>query len=303
MQIAVTGATGLVGSSLCGALVQTGHEVTALVRDPARAAGLLPSSVRLQAWDAEHRQEWAHCVADVDAIVNLAGESLAGSRWSPELKQRLRASRIDSTHAIVATMQRSARPGQVLLSASAVGYYGDRGDATLTEAAPAGTDFLANLCRDWEAEAARAAECGARVVLLRSGIVLDRTHGALPRLAAPFRWFAGGPLGSGRQWVSWIHAEDEIGMILWALQTPQVVGPVNLTSPSPVTNRQFAVAVGRALGRPAVMTVPAPLLRLVVGEMADTLLGGQKAIPDVAQTLGYEWKYPSLEGALAAELG
>lgn len=302
MHVIVTGATGFIGRSLCAALAAARHRYTALTRDPGRAEGRLPRGARILAWDPNQGGDWQEAVAEADAVVNLAGEPIAGRRWSSEYKQRLRSSRLDATRAIVDALKVSERPDLVLINASAVGYYGDRGSQTVTEQTPPGQDFLAKLCVDWEAEARGAEGHGVRVVLPRMGIILGEGGGALERMVPVFRWFAGGPLGSGRQWVPWIHLDDVVRMMIWALENPAVKGPVNFTAPTPVTMREFAAALGRALRRPAFAPVPGFALRLMVGEMAEALLTSQRAIPEVAQRLGYQWKYPLLEPALRAIL-
>ncbi len=304
MNVAVAGATGLIGQALCRALAEQGYSVTALVRNSARAARVLPSvGVTLVEWDPWTAGPWEAVVGQADAVVNLSGEPIAGHRWSPDYKQRVRSSRLDSTRAIVRARSDSGAAGGVLINASAVGYYGDRGDTVLTEDEPPGQDFLGQLCAHWEREAVACRSMGTRVVLLRTGMVLSRDGGALEKLSRPFRWFVGGPLGRGRQWVPWIHIADVVGMALWAIETPEVAGPVNVCSPNPVRMRDFATALGIVLKRPALFTVPAVVLRLIVGEMADMLLSSQRVIPKAALDGGYEWRYRLLEPALHSTIG
>jgi uncharacterized protein len=242
---------------------------------------------------------WAKAVEGAGAVINLAGEPIAEGRWTAAKKRTILASRVEATQAVVAALRAAGAPGIALLSGSAVGYYGTHRDEPLDESSPAGHDFLATVCREWEAEATAASR--ARVVLLRTGFVVARDGGALPRLALPFHFFAGGPLGSGRQVMSWIHRDDWVAMTRWALGHPTLQGPLNLTAPSPVTNREMAHAVGRALHRPSFMPAPALALRLVLGEMADALiLNGQRVLPHVAQNAGFTFKYESIDDALRA---
>lgn len=301
MNIVLTGATGFIGKPLCARLAAEKHTLTVLTRQTATAAHTLPEGTRLLPTDFKADGAWQDAVSEADAVVNLAGESIGGARWTPEVKARLRASRIETTRAVVTAMQRSAR-SQVLVSGSAVGYYGDTGDKSVPETTPPGTDFLAQLCVEWEAEAQKAAAHGARVVLIRTGIVLGH-GGALQQMVAPYRFFAGGPIGSGRQWLPWIHLEDEIGMIVRAIEDPAVRGAINLTAPHPVTMRDFATTLGSVLHRPSFLPAPAFALKLLLGEFADSLLGGQKAVPEVATRVGFSWKYPELEPALRSILG
>jgi uncharacterized protein (TIGR01777 family) len=294
MHVVLTGATGFLGVPLCAALAEHGHTVTAIVRDLAQGAALLPGSRCVP------MGELAAAVAQADAIVNLAGAPIAGRRWSEAYKQELHASRIETTRAIVRALQ---RPGVILVSASAVGYYGDAGERIVAEDAPPGSDFLARLCVDWEAEARAAATKQARVVLLRTGVVLGAGGGALAKMVTPFRWFVGGPVGNGRQWVPWIHLADEIGLIRFALESPAAHGPMNATAPEPVTMRELARELGRALHRPALLPVPAFALRLLAGEVAYVLVTGQRALPTAAERWGYKFRYPSLAPALAQALG
>jgi uncharacterized protein (TIGR01777 family) len=244
---------------------------------------------------------WATEFNGAGAVVNLAGESIAGSRWSDAHKQRILDSRIRATRSLVAAIaQASPSPG-VLVSGSAVGYYGQRGNEIVTEESPPGSDFLARVCVQWEAEAARAAACGTRVVCLRTGLALERDGGALPRMLPTFKFGAGGPVGSGRQYWPWILRADWVDLVVWALHNDAVSGPFNATAPEPVTNADFARALGRALHRPAVMRAPAFALRALLGEMADALvLGGQRAVPAKAQRLGFTFRYAHLSDALAA---
>lgn len=293
MRTVIAGGSGLLGRALAQTLRASGHEVTVLTRRP-RTMGDVT-------WNPEEASGvWRETVGAADVVVNLAGEGIADRRWSAARKQALLSSRLMATRALVQAVAASPHPPRVFLSSSAIGIYGDRGDDTLTEASTAGRDFLARLCIDWEM-AARPAEQVCRLVLLRTGVVLDAAVGALPQMALPFRVFAGGRIGSGRQFISWIHRDDWTGLVRWALDTADVHGPMNLTAPEPVRNAEFARTLGRVLKRPALLPVPAAALRVAVGEMADAaLLVGQRVLPAVAQSHGFRFTYPELEGALRA---
>lgn len=289
--IVIAGGTGLLGRALAAALRRDGHTVTVLTRQPTA-----PGEVR---WSPDTPDAaWTALVDNAAAVVNLAGTSIASGRWTAARKRAIRESRLTATRALVQAMRDAGRPPALLLNASAVGYYGVRGDEPLVEQSPAGQDFLAEVCRAWEA-AAHQASPAARVVLLRSGVVLARDGGALPQLARPFRFFAGGPAGSGEQYVSWIHLHDWIEMARWLLADTTVDGPVNATAPAPVTNAELASALGRALHRPARLRAPAFALRLLLGEMADALiLGGQRVLPAAATGRGFTFRYPTIDLAL-----
>ena len=309
-RILVAGGTGLLGRALSDALAQGGHDVIVLTRQPSSVtidpshAATTHAGVRLAPWTPDGTAgPWAALLDGATAVVNLAGESIGAGRWSSSRKARLRESRFDATRSLVAGLAACAAPPAVLLSGSAVGYYGPRGDERLTEASPAGSDFLAQLCAEWEAIAGRAAASVRRVVIVRTGLVLDRTGGALPRMVAPFRFYAGGPLGAGSQYISWIHIDDWVALVTWAIDHPALSEPVNATAPGPVTNREFARAVGAVLGRPAWLPAPAIALRALLGEMADALLlGGQRVIPDRALGQGFRFRYPELRPALDSVL-
>ena len=291
--IVIAGGTGFLGTALLDALRRDGHAVVVLTRTASRSHEV--------AWSpTDPAGAWTSVLEDASALINLAGVSIASGRWTAGRKAAIRESRTQSTGALVHAIHSARKPPAVFLSASAVGFYGVRGDEPATETTPAGSDFLAGVCRDWEA-AARHASPTTRVVLLRTGIVLAREGGALPQLALPFRLFAGGPAGSGRQFMSWIHLADWVAMVLWALRTPAIAGPLNLTAPGPVINAEFSRTLGRALGRPSWLHAPALPLRLALGEMADALvLGGQRVLPEVARQHGFTFRYPTLELALSA---
>jgi uncharacterized protein (TIGR01777 family) len=235
-----------------------------------------------------------------DGVIHLAGEPIAAKRWSDKQKERIRSSRILTTRALVEAIAKAKERPKFLLNGSAIGYYGAHGDETLTEEAHPGNDFLARLSIEWEKEATRAEEHGLRVIRLRTGIVLGKGGGALAKMLLPFKLFIGGPLGSGKQWMSWVHLEDEIGLIQLLIENPQARGAVNATAPNPVTMKEFCQTLGRALHRPSWAPVPAFVLRLMLGEMAEMLLTGQRVLPEKALSLGYRFRYPDLREALRA---
>ena len=289
------GATGLIGRRLVAALTRRGDEAVAVSRRGAAVDGA--ESVR---WNPAEGPPPAAALEGVDAVVNLAGAPIAGGRWTRARKRAIRASRVETTRLLVDALGPGG-PG-TLVNASAVGYYGPRDD-TVEESAPPGDDFLARTAVAWEGEALRARERGVRVILLRSGIVLAREGGALPRLALLTRLFLGGPLGGGRQWMPWIHIDDEVGLILFALDHEQVAGPLNAAAPAPVRQRDLARALGRVLHRPAVVPAPALAVRLAMGEMATVALDGQRAVPAAALGAGYAFRFEEVEAALRELLG
>jgi uncharacterized protein (TIGR01777 family) len=290
--IVVAGGTGFLGSALVRGWRADGHRVRVLTRQPRGE-----DDVQWSPGGADTR--WIATVDGADAVLNLGGEGIADKRWTAARKAAILESRVRATRAIVAAIKSSRTPPRVVLSASAIGFYGsNRGDDTLTEESAAGSDFLAEVCRHWEGEAAPAAGI-ARLVLLRTGVVLDKKSGALPQMALPFRFFAGGRVGSGRQYLSWIHLADWLGMVRWALASPDVAGPLNVTAPAPVTNAEFSRALGRAMDRPALVPAPAFALRLGLGEMADgLLLGGQRVLPAKARRHGFSFRFASVDAAL-----
>ncbi len=301
MRVTVTGATGLVGTRLVAALARRGDEVTVLSRDPARARERLGSGIHAERWDPLHEPAPASALTGRDGVIHLAGEPVA-QRWSAPAKERIRTSRESGTANLVAGL-RSAEPRpRVLVSASAVGYYGPRGDEEVSESHPPGTDFLAEVCVAWERAAQAASELGVRVTVVRTGVVLDPAGGALAKMLPPFRAGAGGPVAGGKQWMPWIHADDLVGLYLAALDGADWSGPLNGSAPQPVTNRDFSKALGRALHRPAVAPVPRLALRALYGEMEQIVTTGQRAVPRRALELGYAYAHPELDEALRSAL-
>lgn len=297
MRVLLTGATGLIGRRLVGALRDRGDGVCVLSRDPDRASASL--GVEALAWNA--RDPAPVAAAAPDAVVHLAGENVA-QRWTARARRAIRDSRVVGTANLVAGMRAAPSPAPTLVSASAVGFYGSRGDERLSEDAPPGVGFLAEVCVDWEREALLARELGARVVLIRTGVVLDREGGALKKMLPPFRAGLGGPVAGGGQYLAWIDADDVVGLYLAALDDERYSGPLNAAAPEPVTNREFSRALGRVLRRPAVVPVPAIAVHALFGEMATIVTGGQRAIPARALALGHEFRRPELVDALAAAL-
>lgn len=298
MRLFVTGATGFVGQALIPALVADGHTVQAWVRDPSRARRALPEAVALVPTTADSGPLEA-AVRDAEAVINLQGEPIVGARWTAARKATLMDSRVGITTRLAAALARADRAPRVLLSASAVGYYGDRGDEVLDESSAAGRGFLSEICAHWERATEPASAAGVRTALLRIGVVLGPGGGALAKMLPPFRLGLGGRLGPGTQWMPWVHRSDVVHIVRQALADPRYHGPINVVAPAPVTNRAFTEAVGRALHRPARMAVPAAGLELALGEAAVTVLGSQRVVPRALERLSYGFAQPTLEGALA----
>ena len=295
MRVAITGASGFVGQAVSAELENHGHTVVQISRSPK------PDGLR---WDVDAGFERLNALGDIDAVIHLAGENIAGGRWSRARKQRIRASREQGTRRVVEAIEAASPRPRVLVSMSGVGYYGVHDDEELDETAPAGDDFLAGVCKVWEQEATVAEALGVRVVRLRGGVVLGKEGGALEKMLPAFKLGVGGRLGSGDQYMSWIHLDDAVGVIVRALTDISLTGVYNLTAPQPVTNSAFTDALGDALGRPTVLPAPAFALRLALGEMADALLlGGQRAVPHRLQQLGYDYTFPSLKAAFNDILG
>lgn len=296
----MTGATGLIGRRLVERLIEDGHAVVVWSRDVARAASLLPARCRLEAWDGLAVPE-ARRLSDVDVVVHLAGEPIAGGRWTAARKAAIVVSRVESTRALVAaiTALPAGRRPRALVAASGIGAYGDGGEAELDETAAPGAGFLAEVCRAWEAAALAAAGHGVRTAVLRIGLVLDPDGGLLRAWLPAFRLGVGGRIGSGRQWMSWIHRHDMVEMLVRAITDSAVAGVLNAVAPHPVRNAEFAAALGAALGRPVWLTLPGPLLRLLAGELGASLLTGQRAVPRAAERHGVRFRFPTLSRALA----
>lgn len=298
MKVLVTGASGFIGSALCDALLVRGDTVVGLTRDPKQARRTNPS-VSWHAWEPTLERPPEAAFEGIDGIVNLLGEMI-DQRWSDEAKRRIMESRRTGTHNLAGAIAGLERKPRVLISQSAIGYYGDRGEAIVDESSDSGEGFDAEVTREWERAAREVEGAGVRLVVVRTGHVLDPRGGFLGQLLTPFKLGVGGPLAGGAQYVSWIHVADEVGILLWALGDERVSGVVNATAPNPVTNRVFSKALGKALGRPAVMPIPGFTLDLMYGrEFGQVLRGGQRVLPRRALDLGYEFKHPELDEALS----
>jgi uncharacterized protein (TIGR01777 family) len=295
MNVLITGGRGFIGRSLSRKLRDSGYNVVITTRKQS---------------DSEEELTWnthdlmpPETMSRFTTVVNLVGDPVAPARWTEEKKERILSSRVKSTRALVDSMRSINPRPNVFISASAIGYYGPHGDDYVTEDTPPASDFLADVCAQWEAEALKAGEMGVRVVIIRIGAVLELDGGALPTMAIPFKFFVGGPIGEGKQWFSWIHRDDVVGMIHYALENETVSGPLNATAPNPVTNREFSTALGRVLHRPSCFAVPGFLLKLTLGELGSVMLTGQRVIPEKALKTGYRFKFPDVNDALRAIYG
>ncbi|MGH9712512.1 MAG: TIGR01777 family oxidoreductase [Candidatus Acidiferrales bacterium] len=298
MRVLISGATGLVGTALVTALRADGHQVGQLVR-PGGTVGA--GDVR---WDPTNGTLDLAVMEGADAVICLSGANIGAGRWTAERKKVLRASRVDLSRVLVESLTKLKQKPRVFIAASAVGYYGNRGDEILTESSAAGNDFIAQLARDWEAESMRAESAGIRTVILRFAVILSTKGGALPRMLPPFRLGAGGRLGSGKQWMSWVALEDAVGIVRAAIADERFHGPVNVVAPTPVQNAEFTRVLAGVLHRPAIFPAPAFILRIALGEMADSLLlASQRVIPEQVRAAGYKFRYENLESALRDIIG
>lgn len=296
MRVIITGGTGLIGQALSKSLTNDGHEVIVLSRNP-KPTSASSTGVQQVKWDAGTASGWGDLAAGAEAIVNLAGEGIADGRWSEERKRRIYASRVNAGKAVMEAIRTATAKPKTLIQSSAVGYYGPRGNEILTEAASPGSDFLAQVCFDWEASTAAAEGLGVRRAVIRSGIVLSNQGGAWPRIVLPFKLFAGGPIGSGKQYWPWIHIDDEVGAIRFLIDNANATGAYNLSAPTPLTNKEFSTGLSKVMGRPSFFPVPSIALKGIFGEMSTVLLDGQRALPSRLQELGYPFKYPTAEAA------
>lgn len=299
MKIVLAGCTGFIGSVLVEELLKEKHELYLLTRNPDTKKD---DRVYFLKWDAESVEGWASEVDGADAVINLTGESIADKRWTDAQKKKIVESRVLSTRVIVDAILKSKKKPAVYINASAVGYYGAVPDGEVIEETKAGDNFLAKTCLAWEAEAKRGDVEGVRAVQLRIGVVLEKDGGALKKMIPPFKLFAGGPLGSGKQWMPWIHRDDVIEIIKFALSNKNISGPINTTAPNPVRMKEFCQELGKALDRPSWAPVPSIALKVLLGEMADMLLGGQKAVPEKLLKEDYQFKYSEIDKALKAIL-
>ncbi len=298
MKILITGGTGFIGKPLVNHLLARGHELTLLTRNSTTPGSTTVAGLTQACWNLDRVDEFISEIEGQDAVINLAGAPIADGRWTEKVKNEILSRRVNATKKIVRSLRESKTRPRVLINASAVGYYGASAGRIFSEDAPHGFDFLAQVAGAWENEARQAELCGARVVRLRFGIVLGKSGGALPKMSIPFRYFLGASLGNGRQWMSWIHLEDLIGMIEFCVRNENVSGPVNAVSPNPVTNREFSLALARALHRPCWFSIPEFVLRMAFGEMSAVLLAGQRASSQKIESLGFSFQRPNLESAL-----
>ena len=302
MRIIITGGSGLIGTELTKVLIQDDHEVIILSRNPENASDL-PCGAQAVAWDGKTADGWGELVEETDAIVNLAGESIAGegfipSRWTAERKQRIRQSRIDAGKAVVAAVAAANHKPEVVIQASAVGYYGSHGDELIDEDFLSGEGYLASVCVDWENSTTAVEELGLRRVIVRTGLVFTAQGGIFTRLQLPYKLFVGGPIGSGNQYYSWIHVQDWVAAVRLLIGNKATQGAFNLTTPNPVTNRDFGKTLGKVMGRPSIIPLPGFAMNLALGEVSMTALEGQRVMPKRILDLGFKFKYPELEEAL-----
>lgn len=299
MRVIITGGTGLIGKALCPLLLADGHLITVLSRNPDAARGM-PRGIRIEEWDGKSPEGWGQLVNGTDAIINLAGAGIADRPWTAQRKQLIRESRIHAGLAIQKAIQQATQKPKVLIQSSAVGYYGaQHDDELITEAAAPGKDFLAKVCFDWEMSTTPVSKMGVRRPVIRTGVVLSKEGGALPKMVLPFKLFAGGPIGSGKQWLPWIHITDQARAIKFLLDHPSADGPFNLAAPNPVTNKQFGEVLGATIRRPAFMPTPGLAMKAIFGEMSTVLLDGQRAVPQRLEELGFVFTYPTLREALS----
>lgn len=297
MRVLITGGTGAIGRRLIDLLLKEGHTVSVVSRRVLKPAQL-PATVTFLQWDGKTSKGWGDHLEAVDVVVNLAGAGVADERWTDKRKQLILNSRIDAGQAVVEAFEAVDNKPRVLIQSSAVGYYGSDQEKAFTETDGPGDGFLADVCVKWEAVTDPIETMGIRRVIIRTGIVLDPAAGALPQMVLPFRFFAGGPLGNGQQWLPWIHYADEVEAIKFLIENETASGPVNLSAPNPVRNKELAQAIGQVLHRPAVMPAPSFALQLMLGEMSQAVLEGQKVLPAALQKLGYQFKYAHIEPAL-----
>jgi uncharacterized protein (TIGR01777 family) len=295
-RVLITGGTGLIGRALSASLISDGYQVIVLSRNP-EDNQTLPKGVRITGWDARTAGGWGHLADGADAVVNMAGAPL-NRWWTPRYKRIIRESRVSAGRAVVEAVEQAAAKPRVVIQASGIGRYGPQGDEIVTEEAGPGHGFLGQTAVAWEASTAPVEDFGVRRAIIRSGIVLTTDGGALPLMMLPFRFFLGGPLGSGEQWLSWIHIEDQVRAIRFLIQNPAAQGPFNVTAPNPVTNAEFSRRLGNAMDRPAFFRVPAFAIRLALGEMSTVVLHGQRALPEELLRLGFTFRFPELRQAL-----
>lgn len=302
MKVLIFGGTGFVGRNLAAGLLTNGYHVYVVTRNPQKTANSLENKVKVIEWDNSSPLSSIYELQEIDVVINLAGESIGNRRWSNSVKQEILASRIRTTGAIVTAINNRTIQPKVLINASAVGYYGPRQDDEITESEEAGQDFLAQVCRDWENEAYKVQSDLTRVVTIRIGVVLG-SEGALNRMAMPFKFYMGGPLGTGNQWISWIHIHDLTSMIRFVIEHQELTGPINATTPEPVRMRDFSKVLGEVLNRPSWLPTPEFLLKIALGQMAEMLLHGQRVVPKKILSAGFKFRFPKLRAALEDAIG
>lgn len=297
-KIIITGATGLIGQQLTIKLTDMGYKITIFTRNPDNAQKKLPNVHKVVKWEYDYVDEWLDELESVDAVIHLAGANLSTKRWNKEYKKFLYDSRIISTKKLIEAIKTVERKPKVFITASAIGYYGNRSDEILTEESEAGKDFLANLCNDWEKEAKNVEQFGVRSVQIRTGLALSRNEGALKQMLPAFKYFIGGPLGNGKQWYSWLHIEDIVNVYVKALESEILSGPINAVSPNPVTMKKFAKILGDVLHRPSFFSVPKIILLLVIGQVAEVVTSSQRVVPEKLLNSSFKFKFEKLEDAL-----
>ncbi|MCB0115081.1 MAG: TIGR01777 family oxidoreductase [Caldilineaceae bacterium] len=298
MHVIITGGTGLIGTALVQNLLEDGHQVTVLSRSPQKKQSPALDGANVVGWDSRTAEGWGHLADGADAIVNLAGAGIADRRWSAERKRQILESRVDAGKAVMEAIRNAKQKPKVLIQSSAVGFYGPSDDRELSERSSPGSDYLAQVCFEWEASTAGAKALGVRRPVIRTGIVLSTKGGALPKMLLPFQFFIGGPLGSGKQYFPWIHIADEVRAIRFLLESPDADGPYNLAAPNPPTNAEFSKQLGEAMSRPSLMPVPGFGLKILFGEMSTVLLDGQRAVPQKLQDAGFDFNYTEAVPAL-----
>ncbi len=297
-KIIITGATGLIGQQLTIKLTDMDYKITIFTRNPDNAQKKLPNVHKVVKWEYDYVDEWLHELESVDAVIHLAGANLSTKRWNKEYKKLLYDSRIISTKKLIEAIKTVERKPKVFITASAIGYYGNRSDEILTEESEAGKDFLANLCNDWEKEAKNVEQFGVRSVQIRTGLALSRNEGALKQMLPAFKYFIGGPLGNGKQWYSWLHIEDIVNIYVKALESEILSGPINAVSPNPVTMKKFAKILGDVLHRPSFFSVPKIILLPVIGQVAEVVTSSQRVVPEKLLNSSFKFKFEKLEDAL-----
>ena len=299
-RVIISGATGFIGNALCRELIGGGYEVVGLSRNPEMGKALLPGQVKVVKWDTKSSQGWADYADGAYAIVNLAGENIASGGWTRERKKRILQSRLDAGNAVVEAVEKAKYKPAVIIQASGIGYYGDSGDEILDETSSPGSGFLVEVAKQWEKTTEKVESFGVRQVIIRTGVVLGENGGFLSRVVLPYRFFVGGHMGNGKQWIPWIHVEDEVRAIRFLIEKKDLQGVFNLSSPHPLTSRDFSRTLGKVMKKPSWLPVPGFVLRLFFGEMASELiLAGQRALPKRLQKSGFKFQYPDLESALS----